>query len=143
MLLLFTFVYDSTVGPVCYALVAEMPSTRLKTKSVVLARNSYNVMGIVNNIITPLMINPTAWNWGAKSGFFWAVSCALCFAWAYLRLPEPKGRTYGELDVLFEARTPARKFKASTVNGFATHNHGALEGSPIEKVEGGTVENVA
>jgi SP family general alpha glucoside:H+ symporter-like MFS transporter len=39
MLLVYTFFYDSTVGPVCYSLVSELPSTRLRIKSVVLARN--------------------------------------------------------------------------------------------------------
>ncbi|ETS75825.1 hypothetical protein PFICI_12769 [Pestalotiopsis fici W106-1] len=141
MILVYTLIYDSTVGPVCYALVSEIPSTRLKTKSVVLARNSYNITGIVNNIITPLMINPTAWNWGAKSGFFWAGSCALCFVWAYFRIPEPKGRTYGELDVLFEARVPARKFKKATVEGFTRHRSSA--GTAEMKVEETVTEKVA
>ncbi|ODQ76067.1 hypothetical protein LIPSTDRAFT_101377 [Lipomyces starkeyi NRRL Y-11557] len=67
MLLLFTLVYDCTVGPVCYSLVAEIPATRLRSKSIVIARNIYNVGCIVNNIITPYMLNPTAWNWKAKT----------------------------------------------------------------------------
>jgi SP family general alpha glucoside:H+ symporter-like MFS transporter len=116
LLLIYTFIYDSTVGPVCYSLVAELTSTRLKTKSIVLARNIYNMVGIVTNIITPRMLNPSAWNWGAKSGFFWAGLCALCCAWTYFRLPEPKGRTYGELDILFEQRVSARKFKSTMVD---------------------------
>lgn len=49
--------------------------------------------------------------WRGKAGFFWGVSAALTFAWAYFRLPECKGRTYRELDVLFERRVSARKFK--------------------------------
>lgn len=119
LLLIYTFVYDSTVGPVCYSLVAELTSTRLKTKSIVLARNLYNIVGIVTNIITPRMLNPSAWNWGAKSGFFWAGLCVLCCAWTYFRLPEPKGRTYGELDILFEQRVSARKFKSTMVDQLA------------------------
>lgn len=35
-LLIFTFLYDFTVGPVCYCLVAEISSTRLRAKTVVL-----------------------------------------------------------------------------------------------------------
>lgn len=70
MLLVFTFTYDLTVGPVCYSLVAEIPSTRLKNKSIVLARNFYNIGGIIVNIITNYQLTPTAWNWGAKSSFF-------------------------------------------------------------------------
>lgn len=116
LLLIYTFIYDSTVGPVCYSLVAELTSTRLKTKSIVLARNVYNIVGILTNIITPRMLNPSAWNWGAKSGFFWAGLSVMCVTWTYFRLPEPKGRTYGELDILFEQHVPARKFKSTKVD---------------------------
>lgn len=115
MLLIYTFTYDCTVGPVCYSLVSELTSTRLKTKAVVLARNVYNTVGIVTNIITPRMLNPSAWNWGARAAFFWAGSCLLCVVWTGFRLPEPKGRTYGELDVLFERKVPAWRFKKTVV----------------------------
>ncbi|KAF2202678.1 general alpha-glucoside permease [Delitschia confertaspora ATCC 74209] len=115
MLLIFTFVYDCTVGPVCYSLVAEIPSTRLRQKTVVLARNVYNIAGIIGNIITPRMLNPSAWGWGSKSAFFWAGMAALCTVWTFFRLPEPTGRTYGELDALFEQKVPARKFKSTVV----------------------------
>ena len=42
LLLILTLCYDITVGPVCYSLVAELPSTRLRIKTVVLSRNVYN-----------------------------------------------------------------------------------------------------
>lgn len=120
MLLVYTFTYDSTIGPVCYSLVAELSSTRLRSKTIVLARNVYNVFGIINNIWTPYMLNPSAWNWGAKTGFFWAGICFLCLTWTYFRLPEPKGRTYGELDILFSQKISARKFSRTD----ATQSHG-------------------
>ncbi|KAM3551129.1 hypothetical protein ARSEF4850_008026 [Beauveria asiatica] len=116
MLLVYTFVYDCTVGPVCYSLVSEISSSRLRTKSVVFARNMYNIAGIATNILTPRMLNPTAFNWGAKSGLFFAGTCSLCILWTYLRLPEPKGRTFRELDVLFERRVSAPKFSAAVVD---------------------------
>jgi SP family general alpha glucoside:H+ symporter-like MFS transporter len=93
MLLIFTFTYDLTVGPVCYSLVAELSSTRLRGKSIVLARNLYNIGGIVSNIISNYQLTSTAWNWGAKSGFFWAGSCAVFITWMFFRLPEPKGKS--------------------------------------------------
>jgi SP family general alpha glucoside:H+ symporter-like MFS transporter len=61
LLIIFTFVYDITVGPVCYSLVAEMGSTRLRSKTVVLARNLYNVGGVVVGFLNPYMLNPSAW----------------------------------------------------------------------------------
>jgi MFS transporter, SP family, general alpha glucoside:H+ symporter len=45
LLLVYTFVYDLTIGPVCYCLVAEILSTRLKIKTVVLARISIISLG--------------------------------------------------------------------------------------------------
>jgi len=116
LLLVYALTYNCTVGPVCYSLVSELTSTRLRTKSVVLARNCYNICNIITNIITPAMLNPTEWNWGAKSGYFFAGTCLCCAVWTFFRLPEPKGRTYAELDILFEQRVPARKFATTVVD---------------------------
>jgi MFS transporter, SP family, general alpha glucoside:H+ symporter len=111
LLLVFTFIYDLTVGPVCYSLVPEIPSTRLRVKTVVLARVAYNIAFLIANILMPKMLNPTAWNWKGKTGFLWAGTSFLCIVWTYFRLPEPKGLTYCELDILFEHRAEARKFR--------------------------------
>lgn len=118
MLLVYAFVYDSTVGPLCYSLVAELSSTRLRQKTIVLARNSYIISYIISNVLFPRMLNPIAWNWGGKVGFFWAGICFLSIIWAYFRLPEPKGRTYAEMDVLFQRKVSARKFTTTTANLF-------------------------
>lgn len=110
LLVVFIFIYQSTVGPITYCLVAEIPSTRLRQKSVALARNVFNISSIVCNILTTQQLNVSAWDWGAKAGFFWAGSIALCLTWVFFRLPEPKGRSYAELDLLFERGVSARKF---------------------------------
>ena len=116
MLLVFTFVYDCSIGPVCYSLVAEMSSTRLRAKSIVLARNVYNIGGIVTHTLSNYQLTSTAWNWGAHTGFFWGGIAAICATWTYFRLPEPKGRTYVEMDMLFEKGISARKFKSTNVD---------------------------
>jgi len=129
LLITFTGLYDLTVGPVCYSLVAEIGSTRLRAKTVVLARNLYNLGGIVVSILNPYMLNPTAWNWGPKCAFLWFGTSVLGIIWTYYRLPEPKGRTYGELDVLFEDRVPARQFATTQVDEFAAAQHEAANKS--------------
>jgi SP family general alpha glucoside:H+ symporter-like MFS transporter len=115
LLLIFTAVYDASIGPLCYTLVSEIPSTRLRSKTIVLARNGYNISGIITNLITPRMLNPTAWAWGAKSGFFWAGTSVIGLIWSWWRLPETKGRTFAEIDLLFKRKTKARKFKGTKV----------------------------
>jgi SP family general alpha glucoside:H+ symporter-like MFS transporter len=116
LIIVLTFVYDFTVGPVCYVLVAEIPSSRLRVKTVVLARVAYNVISIITNIITPRMLNPSAWDWKGKSCFFFAGTTLLCLVWCWYRLPEPMGLTYMELDILFEKKAKARKFREFQVN---------------------------
>ncbi|KAF3007639.1 hypothetical protein E8E13_008560 [Curvularia kusanoi] len=112
-LLVFTAVYDATIGPLCYTLVSEIPTTRLRSKTIVLARSCYNIAGIITNVITPKMLNPTAWNWGAKAGYFWAGTALIGVIWSWWRLPETKGRTFAQIDLLFRDQTDARYFKDS------------------------------
>lgn len=118
LILVFTFVYDISVGPITYCLVAELPSAKLRTKTIILARNTYNIAGVVIAIITPQMLNPTAWNWGAKTGLFWAGFSFFSAIWCWFELPETKGKTFAELDVLFRDGTSARKFKKAEVDVF-------------------------
>ncbi|KAF2007076.1 MFS maltose permease-like protein [Amniculicola lignicola CBS 123094] len=124
LLIVFVFVYDFTIGPVTYAIVSEMSSTRLKSKTMNLARALYNTSNIVVNVLTNYQLGEATWNWGAKTAFFWAGTCACVVVWVYFRLPEGKGRTYGELDLLFEQRVSARKFAETAVDPYG---HG-LEG---------------
>ncbi|KAI8670190.1 MFS domain-containing protein [Fusarium keratoplasticum] len=116
MLILSNLIYNASVGPLSYCLVTEIPSTRLRNKTVVLGRGAYNILAIVAGILNPYQLNPDAWNWSGYSGFFWGGLTVIGLVWTFLRLPETKNRTYEELDVLFERKTPARKFKSSIVS---------------------------
>lgn len=90
LLIAFTFIYDFTVGPVTYSLISELSSTRLKAKSIVLARAAYNASNIFVNVMTNYQLSETAWDWGARAAFFWAGTCAVSAVWAWFRIPEPK-----------------------------------------------------
>ena len=116
LVMIFVFTYDFTIGPLTYCIVGEVSSSRLRSKSVGLARNAYNIVSIVGGVLNTYFMNPTAWNLGPKSAFFWAVSCALALVWCYFCLPEMRGRALREIDVLFERRVPARKFAKTEVD---------------------------
>ena len=118
MMILWAAIYQLTVGTVCYSLVAELSTRRLQIKTVVLGRNLYNIVGIVCNAFTPYMLNPSAWNWGNFTGLFWAGICFCCIVYTYFRIPEPRGRTFAELDLLFERGVSARKFAKTEVDVF-------------------------
>ena len=42
----------------------------------------------------------------------------LFLVWAYFRLPEPKDRTYAEIDMLFEQGVSARNFSSTEVDPY-------------------------
>lgn len=52
------------------------------------------------------------------SGFFWGGSCFLCIIYTYFRIPEPTGKSFAQLDLLFERGVPARKFATTDVDVF-------------------------
>jgi len=128
LMLLWLFVYYMTVGPICYAIIGEIPSTRLRNKSISLARSSYYIGQIICNVVNPYMLSPTEGDWKGKTGFVWG-SCAFAFfLWSWFRLPESSGRTFEELDILFAQRIDARKFAKTDVNPYA-RNHEAVHES--------------
>ncbi|KAJ7087979.1 sugar porter family MFS transporter [Mycena belliarum] len=118
LMLVWALIYQCTVGTVAYSLVGELGSRRLSIKTVVLGRNMYNVVGIVCSVLTPYMLNPSAWDWQNYAGFFWGGSCFLCIIYTYFRVPEPQGRSFAELDLLFEKGVSARKFATTDVDVF-------------------------
>jgi len=70
----------------------------------------------------------------AKAGFFWAGCTALALIWAFFRLPETKGFTFAELDLLYENRVAARDFKkARDANVLSRQQAAIAEGGVQEK----------
>lgn len=110
--------FSLTVGPVGWAIPPEVSSTRLRSKTVVMARNTYYVAQIVANIIQPYMMNPSAWNWKGKTGFFWFAFAISTAIWAFYRLPETRNRSYEELDLMFDMRVTTREFKRFQIDAY-------------------------
>jgi SP family general alpha glucoside:H+ symporter-like MFS transporter len=66
-------------------------------------------------VAIPYMINPDQGNLRGKLGFFFGGLAALCSVWSWTRVPETQGRTYGELDLMFERNVRTREFRTYRV----------------------------
>lgn len=114
--LVWTFVFQLSIGQLGWALPAEVGSTRLRQRTVCLARNTYYMAFVVAQTLQPFFMNPTQWNMKGYTGFFWGTTAMLTWIWAFFRLPETKNRTYEELDRLFARNTPTWKFETAVVD---------------------------
>ena len=100
-----------TIGPVCFVILCECSATRVRGKTIAFATAVQASIGIVMTVAIPYMINPDQANLRGKLGFFFGGLAVLCFVWSYFRVPETKGRTYEELDIMFERGVRTRQFK--------------------------------
>lgn len=109
-------IYYLTIGPVCFTIISEIPSARLRNRTITFARACYLAAAVAANFLQAALINPTAWNLKGKGAFVWAGFCLISLVWAFFRLPETKNRLAAELDILFEDHTLTRKFKTISVD---------------------------
>lgn len=110
IILVWFFFYSLTIGPIPFAIGAEVGAVRLRTKTISLGRNAYFFLNIINVIVAPYMLNPANANLKGKAAFLPAGLTVLMWLWAFFRLPETKGLTPETLDHLFANRVPTRKF---------------------------------
>ena len=93
--------YGCAQGPIPFVYCGEIGSVKLRLKTLGLARNSFYATNIINALVGPYLINPTAANLKGKSAWVPTGFCCVLLVWSYFRFPESRGRTFEELDILF------------------------------------------
>jgi MFS transporter, SP family, sugar:H+ symporter len=75
----------------------------------------------------------------------WAPSCIIAAIFIFFYLPEVKGRTLEEIDEMFMARLPARKFRKYVCTGQAaleSKARGTMESGDEKQSKDGAVETI-
>ena len=111
-----SFVFAGATGPISYTIIAETSSVRLRALSTGVGRAAYYVAEIPMIYLASRLLNPTGWNVAGKCGYVWGSTAIVCWVMAYFFLPECKHRSYREIDILFNRRVPARKFKSTIID---------------------------
>ncbi|WWC65493.1 uncharacterized protein I303_108111 [Kwoniella dejecticola CBS 10117] len=104
-----------TLGPMCWTIVGETASLRLRAMTIGLSRDAYYVSSVAFGILNAYMLNPTGWALIGKTAFFYLGTASMLFVAAYFYLPEMRGRSYRELDILFHRRISARQFSKTVI----------------------------
>lgn len=130
--LVWTIVFQISIGQLSWAISSEIGSTRLLQKTIILSRNAYYIASIVSHVVQPYFMNPRELNLRGYTGFIWGSTALIVCIWAFFRLPESKDRTFEELDLLFAKGTPTRKFGSADTEPMLSTNRDA-ETENIEK----------
>ncbi|KAF2003056.1 monosaccharide transporter-like protein [Amniculicola lignicola CBS 123094] len=107
---LYLFSYNGMISTYAWLAGGEIPTQRLRSYTFGLAAAVGFLGAWLTTFTAPYFINPAALNWGPRYGFIWFPSCCIAALWVFLFLPEVKNRTLEEIDEMFAARLPARKF---------------------------------
>ncbi|GMM35181.1 hypothetical protein DASC09_025060 [Saccharomycopsis crataegensis] len=111
LMLVWSFVYQLSAGPLCFVINGEIPSTKLRSKTIAFATAVQATFFVAATVALPYMLNPGNGDLRGKTGFIFAAFSTLCVVWAYFRLPETADRSFEELDIMFHRGVATRKFK--------------------------------
>ncbi|KAK2594321.1 hypothetical protein QQS21_007966 [Conoideocrella luteorostrata] len=106
---IYAFFYIATLGAMAFAILGEASSTLLRAPTIALATATQAVMGIIFNVSIPYMVNPDQANLKGKVGFIFGGLASIATVWSFFYVPELKGRTFDEIDRMFEAKVPPRR----------------------------------
>ena len=113
--------FHISLGSVGSMMIAELPSTRLRSKAQAIAVLTAYVWGIIWTAALPYLINPTAANLGAKIGFMYGGIGVIQFFFIFFYVPELFERSLEEVDEMFMKNVPARKFATFACTGEVDH----------------------
>lgn len=100
------------VWPCSYAIAAETSTLDLRAKSQGLGWLTAGAASALFGFAVPYIFNADQGDLGAKTGFVFSGLCAVGLVVSYFHIPEMKGRSAAEIDLLFEQNVKARHSKS-------------------------------
>lgn len=94
------------------SVAGQVSQARLRAKSQSLGFGFNYFFSAVWNVCVPYMFNTDQGNLGGKMGFVYLATAVIAWVAVFFDVPETKGRSFAELDEMFQEGLPARGFKA-------------------------------
>ncbi|KAI0658029.1 general substrate transporter [Cubamyces menziesii] len=105
--------FASTWGPIAWVIVGEIFPLNVRAKAMSLSVASNWLWNWAISYATPYLVNPGAGNanLGVKVFFIWGSTCAGCIVFTYFCIPETKGLSLEQVDLLYQNSTPITSVK--------------------------------
>ena len=113
---LWSFTYQATIGSVAWSLCTEVPRSTLRNHTQALATVVQGIVGTTWSFVMPYLVNPDEADLNGKVAFIFGGILAVSSIWLFFNIPETKGRSFQEIDALFDAGVPPRKFKSTDLS---------------------------
>ncbi|OCF43453.1 hypothetical protein I317_02753 [Kwoniella heveanensis CBS 569] len=136
---IWVFSFSPTWGALPWTTAAEISSQQLRAKTLAVAAWSGYAVGLINNLVVPYIQQAQYGNLQGQITYIFGGFSVVAVVLVYFFLPELKGRTLEELDMLYEAKIPARKFANYDLTAIKAeraaqnpHSHTEKEGSVFD-----------
>ncbi|KAI4724927.1 putative maltose permease MAL31 [Aureobasidium sp. EXF-10728] len=103
-------------APASWVIIGETSAIRLRPLTTGIGRATYYIVEIPCIFLASYMLNPTGGNLGGKCGYVWGGTGLICLITAYFFVPEMKGRSYREIDILFKRKVDARHWTKTEID---------------------------
>ncbi|KAI0359460.1 AmMst-1 [Trametes cingulata] len=100
--------FAATWGPVAWVVTGEIFPLNVRAKGISLSAASNWLWNWALAFATPYLVNSGPGNagLGVKVFFIWGSTCAGCIAFTYFCIPETKGLSLEQIDLLYQNSTP-------------------------------------
>jgi len=112
---IWSFVYQATIGSVAWPIITEVSKSTLRGQTQALATVTTGLVGAVSGVLLPFAVNPDQGNMKGKVAFIYGTILTLSCVGIWRWYPETKGRSFAEIDRLFEMGVDPRKFKETVL----------------------------
>ncbi|WVQ67599.1 uncharacterized protein L199_005802 [Kwoniella botswanensis] len=112
-LLIWVICYGLSAGPIGFVAAGETSTPHLRAQTTSFNLGCYGLGFVVFQWSISYMISPDAANLGLKAIYIWAGLLVPTTTILFFFYPETYGRSYQELDELYERRIPAWRFKST------------------------------
>ncbi|EED19746.1 sugar transporter, putative [Talaromyces stipitatus ATCC 10500] len=113
----YSFTYSASWGSVGSVMMGEVPSNRLRSKTLAIAMSASWVSALTVITAIPYLLSAQYANLGTKVGFIFGSIGVCIFIVSWIIIPETKGRSLEQLDEMFMNRIPTREFKSYVCTG--------------------------
>ncbi|KIW13987.1 hypothetical protein PV08_06768 [Exophiala spinifera] len=110
------FMYQASIGGVGYTLISEVPASSVRSQTQGLATATNGLFSSVWSFALPYMINPDEANMGGNVAFLFFGCLVVGDIFVYFAYPETKGRSFEEIDELFNRGVRPRDFAKTKLN---------------------------